>query len=68
MASLHENLAALDWRAAAESLSARGYAVTTPLLTPDECKSIVDLYPDEKRFRSHIIMGPGPGGAGGRLY
>ncbi|HMD07891.1 MAG TPA: 2OG-Fe(II) oxygenase [Candidatus Acidoferrum sp.] len=47
---------ALDWAAAEESLSARGYAVTSPLLAAKECAELVALYNDEKRFRSHILM------------
>ena len=47
---------ALDWEGAEESLSERGYAVTSPLLTAAECADLVSLYGDEKRFRSHIIM------------
>jgi len=47
---------ALDWAAAAESLSARGYAVTESLLSEKECADLVALYGDEKRFRSHILM------------
>ncbi len=47
---------ALDWAAAEESLSERGYAVTPPLLTAAECADLVSLYGEEKRFRSHIIM------------
>jgi hypothetical protein len=46
----------LDWGAARESLSARGYAITDPILTPEECASIVSLYNEPTRFRSHIIM------------
>jgi hypothetical protein len=47
---------AVDWAAAEESLCARGYAVTAPLLTAEECSELVALYDDEKRFRSHITM------------
>jgi uncharacterized protein len=47
---------ALDWAAAEESLSARGYAATAPILSEKECAELVALYNDEKRFRSHIIM------------
>jgi len=46
----------LDWAAAETSLSARGYAVTAPLLTAEECAELVAMYSDEKRFRSHIVM------------
>jgi hypothetical protein len=54
--SLQQRIDALDWKAAEESLSARGYAVTPAILTPDECASIVALYIDDSRFRSHIVM------------
>lgn len=56
ISSLQQRIDTLDWKAAEESLSARGYAVTPPILTPDECASIVALYNDDSRFRSHIIM------------
>jgi len=54
--AMEERVGALDWLAAEESLSARGYAVTAPLLTAEECAGLVALYNDEKHFRSHIIM------------
>src|SRR5580658_285190 len=56
MSSIQKRIDALGWRALKQSLSARGYAVTTPILAPAECNSIVALYGDEKHFRSHIIM------------
>lgn len=46
----------LDWESAGTSLSARGYAVTAPILTERECQAIVAFYSDEARFRSHILM------------
>ena len=54
--SLQQRINKLDWKAAEESLSARGYAVTPPILTPEECASIAALYFDDSRFRSHIVM------------
>lgn len=51
-----ERIDQLDWHAAEESLWAHGYAVTPPLLTPDECEALAGLYDDETRFRSHIVM------------
>jgi hypothetical protein len=42
--TVEERIDTLDWRAAEESLSARGYAVTEPLLTPEECAGLVALY------------------------
>jgi hypothetical protein len=54
--AVEERIDALDWVAAEDSLSARGYAVTAPILTAEECAELVALYNDEKRYRSHIIM------------
>jgi hypothetical protein len=54
--SIPERIDALDWGALEESLSARGYAVTAPILTAAVCGAIIALYKDEARFRSHIIM------------
>jgi uncharacterized protein len=54
--AVEERIDALDWVAAEDSLSARGYAVTAPILTAEECAGLVALYNDEKQFRSHIIM------------
>jgi uncharacterized protein len=47
---------ALDWVAAEQSLDERGYAVTAPLLSEEQCADLVSLYSDEKLFRSHILM------------
>ena len=56
MSSIQKRIDALDWSALEHSLSARGHAVTPPILTPAECEAIVALYSNEARFRSHIIM------------
>ena len=54
--SLAERIDNLEWDSLAQSLSERGYAVTAPILTEAECKSLVALFGDESRFRSHIVM------------
>jgi hypothetical protein len=54
--SREERIDAVNWRAAEEDLTLRGYAVLPEILTTDECAGLVALYKDEKRFRSHIIM------------
>jgi hypothetical protein len=54
--SIAQRIGALDWTSAAMSLSERGYAVTSSILTPAECDSLVALYNDASRFRSQIIM------------
>jgi uncharacterized protein len=56
MADIAARLADLDWTAVERSLWEWGYARTPPLLTPDECASLVAMYADETRFRSRIDM------------
>jgi uncharacterized protein len=56
MSTIETRIDALDWSALGHSLTACGYAVTPPILTPAECQAIVSLYPDASRFRSHIVM------------
>ena len=48
--------ASYDWEALAAELDAYGCAVLEKLLTPEECREIAALYPDEGHFRSHILM------------
>jgi len=48
---------AVDWAQAAADLDALGCAVLKGLLSPDECRSLAALYPDDARFRSKIVMG-----------
>ena len=47
---------AVDWARASTHLDDYGWAMLGKLLTADECKSIVGLYEDDRRFRSHVIM------------
>ncbi len=54
--SIADRIEALDWKAAADSLSQRGHAVTAPILSPEECASLAAMYGDESRFRSQIVM------------
>lgn len=46
----------LEWRTLAQSLTERGFVVTAPILSSAECASLIALYGDASRFRSHIIM------------
>src|SRR5215471_3157608 len=48
--------ASVDWRQVAASLDERGYAITPPLLTAEECRGLAALYPREGVFRSRVIM------------
>jgi uncharacterized protein len=54
--SIAQRVGSLDWKTAAGSLSDRGYAITAPILSDAECNSLVALYNDAGKFRSHIIM------------
>src|ERR1700736_3184884 len=54
--SVGERIEELNWTVAEESLSERGYAVTGPVLSRSECDSLIALFNDASRFRSHIIM------------
>jgi hypothetical protein len=54
--AIRRRVDAMDWAEVEELLGARGYAVTAPLLTEEQCSELVSLYGEVKRFRSHIIM------------
>src|SRR4029453_16099806 len=48
---------AIDWAQATADLDAQGCAGMKGLLSPDECAVLAALYPDDKNFRSRIVMG-----------
>jgi hypothetical protein len=48
---------AIDWAHTGGELDAQGCAVLRGLLSPDECRAIAALYPDDSQFRSRIVMG-----------
>jgi hypothetical protein len=48
---------AVDWTQAALDLDARGCAVLKELLSPQECRALAALYPDDSQFRSRVVMG-----------
>jgi uncharacterized protein len=48
---------AIDWTQATTDLDAQGCAVLRALLSPDDCAAMSALYPDDKNFRSRIVMG-----------
>jgi uncharacterized protein len=54
--SVEARVAAYDWQAIVGELDNYGCAVLPNLLSSDECRTIAALYPDERRFRSHIHM------------
>lgn len=46
----------LDWSRIGADLDGQGWALTEPLLTPDECAEIAGWYGEENRFRSRVVM------------
>ncbi|RWP68879.1 2OG-Fe(II) oxygenase [Mesorhizobium sp.] len=54
--SAETRVAAYDWQALAGEMSGYGCAVMEKLLTPQECREVAGLYPDESNFRSHVHM------------
>jgi hypothetical protein len=48
---------AIDWTHISTELDAQGCAVLEQLLTAQQCAAITALYPDDKNFRSRIVMG-----------
>src|SRR6202451_2930310 len=48
---------AIDWTQATADLDAQGCAVLKGLLSADECGALTALYPDDKHFRSRVVMG-----------
>lgn len=53
---MKERLARLDWQALEAALEERGFARTPPLLTPAECRQLIALYDQPRRFRKRIEM------------
>jgi uncharacterized protein len=56
-ANIAARVDAIDWRQAASDLDAQGCAVLKRLLSPDQCRALAALYPDDAHFRSRIVMG-----------
>jgi uncharacterized protein len=50
-------VAAIDWTEATSDLDAQGCAVLKGLLTAEECRTLAARYPDDRIFRSRIVMG-----------
>lgn len=46
----------LDWQRIGADLDTQGWALTGPLLTPEECAETAALYNDDPRFRSRVVM------------
>ena len=51
------NIEQINWPAIAAGLDAAGCAVLPGLLDPAACQELASLYPDDKLFRSRVVMG-----------
>jgi hypothetical protein len=50
-------LRVVDWGAIAGELDAYGCAMLDALLSPQECRALAGLYPQDALFRSRVVMG-----------
>jgi uncharacterized protein len=46
----------LDWPQLAHRLDEQGFAITPPLLTPEQCAQLTAMFDDDERFRSTVVM------------
>jgi uncharacterized protein len=52
-----DRVANVDWQQIAAHLDHRGNALIPHLLSPSECRVLVELYRDDSGFRSRVVMG-----------
>ncbi|MGH3569210.1 MAG: 2OG-Fe(II) oxygenase [Pseudonocardia sp.] len=58
----------LDWAAVEHHLDADGFAMTPPLLSPEQCAELVAMVDDDARFRSTVVMARHAFGEGSYRY
>ena len=56
MKDLKQRVASCDWSQLSFQLDEHGYALTSQLLSPNECRELMSLYADSGAFRSRIVM------------
>src|SRR5258708_19232459 len=66
--SAEARVATYDWQALAGELDNYGCAVLPKLLSPEECRTIAALYPEESHFPSHTHMARHGFGKGENRY
>jgi hypothetical protein len=53
---LADRIGAIDWDRVSQELDARGSAMLEGLLSPEECRSLAELYSADSIFRSRVVM------------
>lgn len=66
--TLRTRIDALDWAWIGGELDGYGCATIPGLLAADECATLVDLYPDDERFRNRVVMARHGYGSGEYKY
>jgi uncharacterized protein len=56
MAAIRDRLGTIDWPRLGRELDMSGAAMVPGLLSAEECRSLVALYPDDHCFRSRVVM------------
>jgi hypothetical protein len=51
-----ERVSSLDWQRISHELDTQGNTILERLLSPDECQSLIELYPNHDIFRSRVVM------------
>lgn len=54
--AVEQHIGTVDWPAVEHDLGCNGYAVLPPLLTPAQCATLSGYFPQERLFRSRIVM------------
>ncbi len=55
--AVDERIEQLDWPRISQDLDAQGSAVLEHMLSPEECRELSALYPNDGLFRSRVVMG-----------
>jgi hypothetical protein len=58
----------LDWPALGRQLDESGFALTPPVLSPGQCADVIDMFDDDTRFRSTVVMARHAFGEGSYRY
>ncbi len=56
LAAVSTRMEAIDWERVARDLDARGCATIAGLVAPEECSALAALYPQDRVFRSRVVM------------